>query len=143
MCRKEIGFTLVEIIVVVGIITTAAALGIPNLMRSRVNANEASAAASVRIIVTAAHNYRGFNPLFPADLSALASANPPYIDSVLGSGSKQGYNYVLTGTNINFVVTAAPTDPGITGNRYFFADETGLIRAATGGPADATSPAIE
>ena len=139
---KKKGFTLVEIIITVGILSTVATLAIPNLLRSRVDANEASAVASMRIIVAASHNYRGFNPSFPAALLALSSATPPYIDSALGTGTKQGYSYVLVGLTNTFSVTAAPVNPGASGNRYFFADESGVIRANTGGAADVTSPSI-
>ena len=141
MQRK--GFTLPEILIVIGIIVVLAALAIPNLIRARMNANEASAVASVRSLVTAAHNWRTVNPNYPTDATVLASASPPYIDSVLGAGLKQGYSFSLTGAAVNFSVVASPVNPTITGNRYFFADESGVVRANIGGAADATSQPIE
>ncbi|NQV04581.1 MAG: hypothetical protein HQ532_03690, partial [Candidatus Omnitrophica bacterium] len=68
-------------------------------------------------------------------------SDPPYIDSVLASGTKQGYNftYALVDSE-SFTFNAAPVSPGKTGSRYFFADEGGAIKAnATGqaGPDDA------
>jgi len=140
---KNSGFTLPEILIVVGILITLAALGIPNLIRARMNANEASAIASVRTLVTAAHNWRAANPSYPTDEAVLAGANPPYIDSVLGSGLKQGYSFSLAGAASSFTVTATPVTVTVTGNRYLFADESGVVRANTGAAADATSPPIE
>ena len=48
------GFTLVEIMIVTAIIIVLAAIGIPNLLRARLNANESAAAANLRTISTAA-----------------------------------------------------------------------------------------
>ena len=85
------GFTLVEIMIVVTIIVLLAALAIPNILRQRLTANEASAVNSMRMIITSSHSYRAVNPSYPANISVLSSPNPPYIDIALGSGEKQGY----------------------------------------------------
>src|SRR3989344_5444064 len=92
------GFTLVEIMIVVAIIVLLAAIAIPNLLRARLNANEAAAVAGLSAISTAAQSYRGANPAYPTVLTSLSGATPPYIDSVIGAGTKQGYSFTLTGT---------------------------------------------
>jgi type IV pilus assembly protein PilA len=136
------GFTLVEIMIVVAIIVLLAAVAIPGILRSRLNANEATAITSLKTIAWAATTYRAANPCYPGNLSILSQVVPPYVDSVLGSGAKQGYNFVLTGANDVFNATAQPVTPNITGVRTFFVDTSGVIRASASGPADANSPSI-
>ena len=142
--RRHRGFTLVEIMIVVAIIVLLAAIAIPNLLRSRLNANEASAIASMRVIATAAVTYRANNPTFPADLGMLANATPAYIDTFLGTGLKQGYNFTVTGGWNTFNATGVPVQPNVTGVRCFFVDESCIVRASSNGsPADASSPTLE
>lgn len=143
------GFTLVEIMIVVAIISTLAALAIPVFMTSRINANEASAIVSCRTIQAACQSfYTNGNPhTYPSALDDLGSPNsdPPYMDSVLAvKKEKQGYSFVYTLTDAeNFEVSAEPVSPAHTGNRYFFTDETGIIRAKSGGKAGASDTPIE
>lgn len=138
------GFTLVEIMIVVAIIALLAAIAIPNLLRARLNANESAALAAIQTVVSGSTSYRGVNPTYAANLAALSGSVPPYIDSVLGAGTKQGYTFTLTGSTNTFTVTAAPVTPGTTGSRNFFADESGVIRyTAQGSTAAATSPPVE
>jgi len=51
--RTQKGFSLIELLIVVAIILIIAAISIPNLLRARISANEASAVASIRTINTA------------------------------------------------------------------------------------------
>ncbi|MGE5308849.1 MAG: type IV pilin protein [Deltaproteobacteria bacterium] len=136
------GFTLVEIMVVVAIIAMLAAIAIPNLIRARITANEAAAIADLRTLVSAAHTYRTSSNTagYPADLSDLVT-NPPYIDSVLGSGHKQGYDFTLSGNSASFTATAEPQAINQTGVRRFFVDTSGVIRFnATGSATAADQP---
>ncbi len=74
---------------------------------------------------------------YAADLAALQSAS--LIDSVLGSGTKDGYLFASSGGANAFTITAQPLITGSTGNRYFFSDESGVIRYNTGASATDTS----
>ncbi len=141
--EKNFGFTLVEIMIVVGIIVFLAAMAIPGILRSRLNANEATAIASVKTISWAATTYRTANPYYPSNLSELAVGSTSYVDPVLGSGTKQGYNFVLTGDTNTFNLTAIPVTANITGVRTFYVDESGVIRGSSNSTADATSPPIQ
>jgi len=73
---------------------------------------------------------------------------PPYIDSVLASGTKQGYYFNLTGTDSDgtnyqgFEATAEPVSNN-TGTRRFFVDTSGVIRYNVTGTASATDSALE
>ncbi len=141
--RSVKGFTLVEIMIVVAIIVLLASIAIPGILRSRLNANEAAAIASVKTISWATTTYRASNPTYPDNLSELANASPAYIDSVLGSGTKQGYNFTLSGDTNTYNLTAVPVTPNITGVRTFFVDASGVIRTSSNGTADANSTPVQ
>ncbi|MDD2752735.1 MAG: prepilin-type N-terminal cleavage/methylation domain-containing protein [Candidatus Omnitrophica bacterium] len=126
--RRKRGFTLVEIMIVVAIIALLAAIAIPNLLRARLNANEAAAVSALKTVASSAISFRSVNAAYPANLAALSGATPPYIDAVLGGGAKQGYNFALTGAANTFTATARPQTYQTTGVRSFFVDESGVIR---------------
>ena len=130
------GFTLVEIMIVVAIISLLAAIAIPNLLRARHNANEAAAIAASRTISTACESYRSAQTptTYPANLAALSGATPAYIDAglagaIASASARQGYYYTYALVNANqFTCTATPAVSGTTGSRIFFVDESGVIR---------------
>src|SRR5437763_5358687 len=96
--RKQQGFSLIELLIVVSFILIISAMAIPNFLRSRLRANEASAVASLRMINTAAITYSITYPDmgFPAQLTTLGGANPCsasstqacLIDDILAQGYK-------------------------------------------------------
>ena len=70
----------------------------------------------------------------------MSADTPPYIDAVLSSGVKQGYNFELTGTSQDangnyqgFTASSCAVTYGTTGNRCFYVDTSGVIRAADPG----------
>lgn len=136
------GFTLVEIMIVVAIIVLLTAFSIPGLLRSRLNANEAAAIAALKTIASGAVAYRVCNADYPANLTVLTVSNPPYIDAVLGTGAKQGYNFVLLSGLGYFNVTAWPVSFNITGTRSFYIDASGVVRSSSSGNATAASTPI-
>lgn len=144
--KSRYGFTLVELLVVMIILTLLAALSIPLLLRARHNANEAAAVSSLRVIHTACVNYYPSQtpPTYPPDLASLNTATPPYINSSLtgattAANARRGYFYTYTLVNSNqFTCRATPEIIGTTGTRVLFVDETGVIRVnnATGTPVE-------
>lgn len=133
--RRKKGFTLVEIMIVVAIIVLLAAIAIPNLLRARLSANEATAIAAMRTLSTAAESFRAAQspPAYPAVLGCLSAATPPYIDAVLGAGNKSGYifNYTQGGSGTTYGVVASPQTANVTGVRSFFVDQSGVVRVGS------------
>jgi type IV pilus assembly protein PilA len=165
--KKQEGFSLIELLIVVAIILIIAAIAIPNLLRSRMAANEASAVGSIRTLNTAAVTYsttygNGFPPTL-ASMGPVAGGgnaatcdNADLVDSVLAAGQKSGYNIAYTGANPiaaaapncgtagfnTYTITADPVTRGTTGQRSFFTDQSGVIRFNATQPAAATDPPI-
>jgi prepilin-type N-terminal cleavage/methylation domain-containing protein len=139
---KEKGFTLIELLIVVAIIGIIAAIAIPNLLSAKKSANEGAAISNLRTLATCEAQYQNTYGVY-IGLSGLQAAN--LIDEKLGSGAKQGYAYTYAssdGGQFTFSFTANPSSTS-TGTRYFFVDQTGVIRYATGGAASATSDPID
>ena len=146
--KKQKGFSLIELLIVVAIILIIAAIAIPNLLRSRMAANEASAVGSLRTINTSEVTYAStYGVGYAKDLATLASpasgactassTQACLIDSVLGSGTKSGYTFDANagaGTPPeSYTAHGNTVTVGITGQRSFFSDESGVIRFNTTG----------
>jgi type IV pilus assembly protein PilA len=150
--RKQKGFSLIELLIVVAIILIIAAIAIPNLMRARMSANDSSAAASVRMINTAEIAYFGaYTTLgYPAALTTLGGASPctPSIataclidDSLATNGGglgKSGYNFNATGSasagavNDQFYSTGTPFSSRF-GTRAYCSIQDAVLRLRPAG----------
>ena len=152
--RRQRGFSLIELLIVVAIILIIAAIAIPNFQRAKMSANEASAVSSIRSIFTAEAAYYAQGWSNPGalgysgtlqDLGSSAGCNPPslasacQLDNIVANATtpvtaKNGYYFtysaVSNGTfNIDFNVHGDPSQRGVTGNRSFFTDQTGVVRS--------------
>src|SRR5712664_3203538 len=147
MRRHQKGFSLIELLMVVAIILIIAAIAIPNLLRSRMAANEASAVGSLRTIDTAEMTFTttypdvGYANLANLGGAATSCATPTgatstgacLIDDVLATTAvKSGYNFAATAGGgapaVTYFSTASPSVPGQSGQRYFCSDQSGVIR---------------
>lgn len=134
-CR---GFTLMEVLVAVGLIALLASVALPSFLRARSTTSEVVAVASCQTIGKACQFFYSHSTphTYPDGLPGLANAVPSYIDPALGSGQKVGYrfDYRLTDAE-RFELRAEPVEPGNTGNRWYYLDQTGVLRVRMGGPA--------
>jgi type IV pilus assembly protein PilA len=141
--RTQEGFSLIELLIVVAIILIIAAIAIPNLMRSRMAANEASAVNSMRALTTAETMYNSTYPAigYACNLGTLGPGSIPpdavhagLIDSALSNGNKAGYTFapgfcVVSGAyTATFQYSAAPSAPNQSGSRYFCTDNVGVVK---------------
>jgi type IV pilus assembly protein PilA len=151
--KKQKGFSLIELLIVVAIILIIAAIAIPNLLRSRMAANESSAVGSLRTINTAEVTFAttypsvGFTGLTNLGGAAAActaatgatSTTACLIDQVLASSPaiKSGYTFTATAAggppSVQYTSTGLPQVVGQSGQRGFCSDQSGVIRYNTAG----------
>src|SRR5438876_9947354 len=150
--RDNKGFSLIELLIVVAIILIIAAIAIPNLLRARIAANEASAAQSLRQINTAEFAYNAAYPNigYSSDLASLGGPPPcspssttacllddTLASAISGSGGRSGYVFAATGITAgalttSFITGTSPVTFGVTGTRDFCSTEDGVIRFDAG-----------
>jgi type IV pilus assembly protein PilA len=142
--RKQKGFSLIELLIVVAIILIIAAIAIPNLLRARIAANESSAVASVRTLNTAQISYNSAYPTvgFASNLTTLSgtSCSPPtstgacLIDTQLSSGLKSGYTFAMSASGSpasNYSASGSPQTANTTGVRSFCSVADAVVRYST------------
>jgi len=155
--RRQKGFSLIELLIVVAIILIIAAIAIPNLMRARMAANESSAVMSIKAINAAEITYNSSYPNvgFAPTLAQLGGASPCIPNSTtaciltndLASGYKAGYNFTATGSGgppaTAYYATGVPASLNQTGTKSFCSFEDAVIRVQPTGGGIASEAACE
>jgi prepilin-type N-terminal cleavage/methylation domain-containing protein len=154
------GFSLIELLIVVAIILIIAAIAIPNFLRSRIAANQASAIESLRVISTAQVSYSTtYGTGFSTSLSVLGpppsgqgatSTAAGLLDETLAGGYKSGYSFIYvpslynaaTNTWNGYSLNANPAIYGQSGGVYYFTDQSFVIRANSTTTAGSTDESV-
>lgn len=128
--HSRCGFTLIEIMLVIVIITILIITMMFALFRPRMIANETSAIGSLKAIASAESQYATANGGVYGNLTELSATTPPYLETTVGRGRKSGYSFVLTlaSGRESYHILANPTSPGKTGSRYFYIADDGIVR---------------
>jgi type IV pilus assembly protein PilA len=152
--RQECGFTLLEMVIAVALILILAAITIPSLVESKINANEASAVGCIRSINTAEVSYQAVYGGYADGLVNLGGAEPCtksaatacLLDDSLTGGDKSGYKFAAIGgnpsggMNTTYVAGAAPDVFDHTGKRLFCSTEKDVIRVDSNAAGSVTPP---
>ena len=147
MLQKKDGFTLIEWMMVVAIIAIIAAIAIPNLLRSRIQANEAAAVSDLRTICagqiacsTARRTFGDFAELV-AETDGEGTA---FLDDSWFEGRvKAGYSFNMAVVSPDdFTCFADPVSVGVTGRRFFRVDGSGIVRYNSTGRPAADAPGL-
>lgn len=107
--RFKKGFTLVETLIVIGIIALLAAIAIPNLLRAKRAANESSAKSTLKTIAVSLENFFASNSDYPLATSELLGVSPPYLNVDYFIGVHSGYTYTSVLSAYDYTITASPT----------------------------------
>jgi len=158
--RREQGFSLIELLIVVAIILIICAIAIPNMFRAKINANESSAVASLRAIGTGEITYAATYPTvgFSLNLGSLGgtsctaptSTSACIIDNTLATAtsapnSRTGYYFTyLPNSAVGYTAWADPAYWNQSGTKHFYTDSSGVIRYnSSNQSASATDPIIQ
>jgi prepilin-type N-terminal cleavage/methylation domain-containing protein len=128
--QRKKGFTLVELMIVLAIIAIVAAFAIPNLMKSRMSANETAAIGALRTFMSAQGTYINRYGVY-GSISELHTEG--LIDNSLHTGKKSGYYYGSVddgSSDYSYCVGTVPVEDGRSGQKEYCVTQQGTIYEA-------------
>jgi len=146
--RQKLGFSLLEMMVVIAIVMVLGVILIPNMIRSKIVSNESAALVGCKTIANACNLYAGKQDFFPLSINDLTDYSPPYIDPKFADAVTTpigGYNfsYSIAGTTSGTFSLYADPSSTLSGKRHFFVDETSVVRSCEGcSQASKTDPPV-
>jgi len=126
--KNQQGFSLMELMVAVGIILVILTMVMPHVTAARIRTNEVSALRTISAIHTAQAQYQSQTNKFAVALPELTTV----MSKKLANGKHSGYTFILEGTNDGYQVTATPEKVGSTGTRTFVSGQTLSVQDAEG-----------
>jgi prepilin-type N-terminal cleavage/methylation domain-containing protein len=152
LTRRQAGFSLIELLIVIAIILIIAAIAVPKMNQQRMHAQEMAAIRQIGSIHSAQTQYYSQFGKYATTLQELgppASGAPgpqaaDLLPKSLSEGSNSGYNFIVQGSPTGYSINANPVQFGSSGRRTFFSDQTLVIRNNwTPEPANANSAEIK
>ena len=148
--RRQFGFSLIELLIVIAIILIILAVAMPKLSKSRMYAQEMAAIQAIKAIHQAETMYYSQYGKYAASLAELGppttggASGPGAADLIqedLATGEKQGYKFTITASPGGYVINANPVAFGTNGSRTFWSDQSMTIRQNwSSEPANVSSP---
>ncbi|MHC4663378.1 MAG: type IV pilin protein [Planctomycetota bacterium] len=140
--KSHKGFTLLELMIVITLIAIITSIAIPNLLQSKITANESAVISTMRTVSATEEIYKtrfGSYGTFDALLEA------SLLDEVVAGGRKHGYTFsMITAAENDYACVATPDTIGSTGERGFRVDASGVIRfSPDGSQPTSSSPAVD
>ncbi len=134
--KSRRGFSLIELLIVVAIITVILTMAVPKYMRSQMYAREMAALTAIQTIHKVEVQYQSqygryatsLAELGPPQSGAPSPAAADLIGNDLAGGQKQEYRFALTGVEGGYIITATPVAYGSSGSRSFYSDQSMVIR---------------
>ncbi len=118
--KKNKGFTLIEIMIVVAVLALLATIAVPGLLRARATSHDASAKATLKTIASAAEEYAAdHDGNYPEAVTDLTNAQPPYLNDDYTDSARNGFNFACDWGTESYGCSALPITNGTTGTKSY------------------------
>jgi type IV pilus assembly protein PilE len=141
--ERRNGFTILELMIVVAILAVILSIAIPSLLGASKSAKETRAIGTLRMAYTVNQQYSVRFGSYPSTVDNLVDSGMLLHYRPVGTSGPDGYGFTFASSKYTFAMQALPDEPGVTGDRYFFIDHSGVIRFSSIGPATLASRPID